>query len=300
LTLLTELAKLPVSAIIHQIERALLCELARGKPLAKYKKKRARQLKHDRFRDTTMLLADQLAERVAGRGRQILYGLIGVVVIAAAAYGIVRWRQRHNEAAEQAMGRAITIDRAQITTSPVAGSRDLSFTTEQERAQKAIDEFQKVAATYGEPYRSEANYFIATNLLVIDHARGISQLQSLAGGSGEVAVLAKFALAQAKEADGSYDEAATNYAEIAQLNSQTITPETANLRLAVVYKKQGKKKEAADLLFNIVDSARKAKDKDGKPLPESSASRDAAQELQKLDPARFAQLPPSPTLELAS
>jgi len=123
-------------------------------------------------------------------------------------------------------------------------------------------------------------------------------LQSLSQGSGEVAILAKFALAQAKEVDAGYDEAAALYGEIAKLNSPVITPETANLRLAEVYQKQGKKKEAADLLFTIVDNARKAKDKDGKPLPESSASREAAQELQKLDPARFAQLPPSPTLEL--
>ena len=53
--------------------------------MAKYKKKRARELKHDRFRDATMLLADKLADRVAGRGRLILYGLIGLVVIAAFA-----------------------------------------------------------------------------------------------------------------------------------------------------------------------------------------------------------------------
>jgi len=296
--MLRPLAKLPVSAIIHQIERTWPCELARGKPLAKYKKKRARQLKHDRFRDTTMLLADRLAERVAGRGRNILYGLVAVVVIAAGVYGIVRWRQRHTQEAEQAIGRAISIATAQISTTPVAGSRELTFTSEQDRAQRAIEEFQKVAAKYGEPYRSEANYFIATNLLVTDHAKGISELQSLGQGSGEVAVLAKFALAQAKEVDASYDEAAALYSEIAKLNSVAITAETANLRLAEIYKKQGKKQEAADLLFTIVDNARKAKDKDGKPLPESSASREAAHELQKIDPPRFAQLPPSPTLEL--
>ena len=74
-----------------------------------------------------------------------------------------------------------------------------------------------------------------------------------------------------------------------------VTPETANLRLAGVYDKQGKKKEAADLLFSIVDAARKAKDQDGKPVPESSASREAAQKLLKIDPARHAQLTPPPT-----
>jgi hypothetical protein len=267
--------------------------------LAKYKKKRARELKHDRFRDMTMLLADRLAERVAGKGRQILYGLMAVILVAAGIYGFVRWRQRHTQEAEQALGRAITISTAQVSDSPQPGSREVTFTNEQERAQRAIEEFQKVATKYGEPYRSEAKYFIATNLLVTDHARGLSELDSLSHGSGEVAVLAKFALAQAKEADGGYDEAAKLYREIAGLNSNTITPDTANLRLAAVYKKQGKKKEAADLLFSIVENARKARDKDNKPVPESSASREAAQELQKIDPARFAQLPPPPTADLS-
>ena len=78
------------------------------------------------------------------------------------------------------------------------------------------------------------------------------------------------------------------------MNSSVVTRETANLRLAAVYQKQGKKKEAADVLFNIVSQARQAKDKDGKPVPESSASREATQELLKLDPARHAQLPPAP------
>ena len=78
-------ATFAVSAIIHEFERTSPCILARGNPLAKYKKKRARELKHDKFRDTTMLLADRLAERAAGRGRQVPYVLLGIGVVAAAA-----------------------------------------------------------------------------------------------------------------------------------------------------------------------------------------------------------------------
>ena len=120
-------------------------------------------------------------------------------------------------------------------------------------------------------------------------------MQSLTQGSGEIAILAKFALAQAKEADGNLDEAARLYGEIAKLSAAIVTPETANLRLASVYDKQGKKKEAADLLFNVVEAARKARDKEGKPIPESAASREATQKLLKIDPARHAQLPPPPS-----
>jgi hypothetical protein len=263
--------------------------------LAKYKKKRARELKHDRFRDTTMLLADRLADRVAGRRKQILYGLIALVVIAIGVYAFVRWRHKHTEEAEAAMGRAIAVNGADIAPAPPPGSKDPVFSTQQERSERAIQEFEKIAAKYGEPYRTEARYFIATNELVTDRLKAESDLQALTQGSGEIAVLAKYALAQARESDGNLDEAARLYGEIAKLNSPVVTTDGANLRLAVVYEKQGKKKEAGDILFNMVDAARKARDKDGKPIPESSASREAAQELLKVDPARHAQLPPPPS-----
>ena len=263
--------------------------------MAKYKKKRARELKHDRFRDATMLLADRLADRVAGRRQQILYGLIAVVVIAIGIYAFVRWRHKHAEEAQAAMGRAIAINAADIAPAPPPGSKDPVFSSQQERAERAIHEFEKIAAKYGEPYRTEARYFIATNELVTDRLKAEKDLQDLTQGSGETAILARFALAQAKESDGNLAEAARLYNEIAQANSLVVTTNSANLRLAIVYSKQGKKKEAADILFNMVDASRKARDKDGKPVPESSASREAAQELSKIDPTRHAQLPPPPS-----
>ena len=263
--------------------------------MANYKKKRARELKHDRFRDATMLLADRLADRVAPRRQQILYGLIALVVIALGVYTIVRWRNKHAEEAQAAMGRAIAINAADIMPAPPPGSKDPVFSSQQERSERAIHEFQKIVAKYGEPYRTEAQYFIATNELVTNRLKAETDLQNLSQGSGDTAVLSKFALAQAKEADGNLAEAIRLYGEIAQANTVVVTPNTANLRLAAVYEKQGKKKEAADILFNIVDASRKARDKDGKPITESSASRQAAQQLLKVDPARHAQLPPPPS-----
>jgi tetratricopeptide (TPR) repeat protein len=193
------------------------------------------------------------------------------------------------------MGRAIAINAADIAPAPPPGSKDPVFSSQQERSERAIHEFEKIAAKYGEPYRTEARYFIATNELVTDRLKAEKDLQDLTQGSGETAILARFALAQAKESDGNLAEAARLYNEIAQANSLVVTTNSANLRLAIVYSKQGKKKEAADILFNMVDASRKARDKDGKPVPESSASREAAQELSKIDPTRHAQLPPPPS-----
>jgi hypothetical protein len=261
--------------------------------VAKYKKKRARELQHDRFRDTTMGFFDRLGDALEGKGRTILYGLGAVLLASILVITFVKWRNRKADEARQALGRAITIATADINETPVPGSNEPSFTTEYERSQRAIDEFEKVAAKYGDPYRAEARYFIASNRLLVDRAKGMSELAELSNsGVPEVAALSKFALAQAKESDGKLDEAAQLYSDLAKQNSAGVSGETANLRLAKVYNKMGKKKEASDVLFNIVDASRKAKDDKNQPAPISAAAREAASELQKLDPARYAQLPP--------
>jgi hypothetical protein len=269
--------------------------------LPKYKKKRARELQHDRFRDTAMRLMDRLGNALEGKGWSILYGIAGLILVGLIAGFWVRWSNRKSDEARRALGRAITIATAPVSTTPATDATSPKFANERDRAVRAIDEFEKVAAKYGDPYRAEARYFIATNQLYVDRTKGISGLIELSRSKNdEVAILSKFALAQAKEGDGNFDEAAQLYKEIAGQNSTIIPPAVANLRLALAFEKQGKKKEAADLLFTIVDTARKSKSADGTPMTPSGAVRDATQELQKLDPDRYAQLPPeAPSGELA-
>lgn len=261
--------------------------------MAKYKKKRARELQHDRFRDTTMSLLDRLGDKLEGKGRAILYGLVGLLLVVVMVAVYVQWSNRKHNEARRAMGRAITIATTRVSTTPSLDPNVPTFTSERERAQKAVDEFQKVAAKYGDPYRTEARYFIATNLLSLDRNKGITELTELSKSSNpDVAILSKFALAQAKEADGNYDEAAQYYRDIAAQKNEIVSPEVANLRLALVYDKQGKKKEAADLLFAIVDESRKAKDAEGLPQPQTAVAREASKELERIDSARYAQLTP--------
>ncbi len=269
--------------------------------MAKYKKKRARELQQDRFRDTAMSVMDRLGDKLEGKGKAIVYGIVGVIVVALLVGIWLRWSHKKSDEARRAMGRAITISAAPITPTASTDPSNPTFVSERDRAQRTIEEFQKVAVKYGDPYRSEAQYFIGTNQLLLDRNQGIATLSELTKNSNaEVATLAKFALGQAKEADGKLDEAAQIYRELASQTGTIITPETANLRLAIVYDKQGKKKEASDLLFNIIDGSRKAKDAEGNPLPESAASREASKQLQRIDSARYAQLnPESPSPDLS-
>lgn len=275
-------------------ERSPLDRLARKNEVAKYNKKRARELRHDKFRDTAGKIFDRAADKLEGQGKTIIYGLLGLVLLAVIVGVYLRWSSRQADEARRALGRAIAIATAPVATnSPAPGAPAPAYATEQDRAKQAVAEFEKVAAKYGDPYKTEARYFMGANLLAIDRERGISELMEVSKSSvTEAAILAKFAVAQARESDGKYDEAAKLYSELAALNSTVISPDTANVHLASAYEKLGRKPEAVELLFNIVEASRKAKDADGTPLPGSAAARAAEEKLQKLDADRFAKLTP--------
>ncbi|HEX8160972.1 MAG TPA: hypothetical protein VF538_03815 [Pyrinomonadaceae bacterium] len=275
--------------------------------MARHGKKHAREIKRDRFREETLGFFERVGDRLEGRGTTLLYGLAGLVVIGALAYALMSWRGGKANEAQQALGRAIEIAESPVasaqsptTAPPRPGAQ--TFTTSRERAQRAVEEFQKVADKYGDPYRSQANYFKAANLLEVDRAKGLGELEALTkNGDREVSAWAKFALAQAREGDAQYDAAAALYKDLASQSDNSVVPvETANLRLAAVLEKQGKKAEAADILFQLVKASREAKGKDGKPVAPSSAADDADQKLEQLDPARYAQLPPKPPRDLSS
>jgi lipopolysaccharide biosynthesis regulator YciM len=262
-------------------------------------KKRARELRHDAFRDRTMSAFDRVGGRFEGRGRTLLYVIAGLLALAVLGIAFNAWRNKHADEARRALGRAIEINEAQVTATPQPGARGPIFATDKERAQRAVEEFQKVEAKYGDPYKTLAHYFRAANLLTVDRASGLKELEALTrSDSSEVAARAKLALADARLDDGQLDAAAALYGELAQANTDAVPADTANLRLATVYEKQGKRQEAADILFRIVETARNAKDKDGKPAPQSAAAAAAADRLERLDPARYAKLPPEPPRDL--
>jgi tetratricopeptide (TPR) repeat protein len=265
----------------------------------KTRKQRELELKKDPVREKAVGFLENVGKKLEGKGRVILYGLAGLVVVVAAVMFLMNRSDKKSQEASNALGKAIEIAQAQVTSTPTPGSTELTFPNEKERAQKAIEAFDKVINSYGDPYRENARYLKANQLLILDRPKGLSELETLTKSSdAKIAILSKLALAQAKEADNQLDAAAAIYNELANSNNGIIPQDTAKVYLAGVLEKQGKKPEAVEILFNIVKAAREAKDTDGKPAEQSSAARDAADKLQKLDPVRFEQLPAEPPPDL--
>ena len=242
---------------------------------------------------------DRLAHRLEGRGRTILYLIGAALALAVGLFAYSWWSGRRADEARLALGKAIEVAEAPVVTgTPVPGQTGPTFPSERERAQKAVEEFQKVQKAYGSPYSELARYFAAVNLVTVERPKGLGELEAISkGGDAAVAARAKFALAQAREADGELDAAAALYQELQNDKDKPVSDNTLNLRLASVYEKQEKKDAAADILFRMVKDARERKGKDGKTVPASAAIRDAADKLQTLSPDRFAQLPPEPAAD---
>jgi predicted negative regulator of RcsB-dependent stress response len=273
------------------------CRLQQDLTVARTTKKRAKQLKHDKFRDTAMGAFDRLGDRLEGKGRTILYGGAGILAVLLLYFAYSWWSESRADKARLALGKAIEISEAPITTgTPDPTTTGPTFPSERERAQKAVEEFQKIHEQYGSPYSEIARFFAATNLLSVDRAKGISELEQLTrSGNEEVAARAKFSLAQVREADGQLDQAAALYQELLKSPEKHVAENTLNLRLATVLEKQEKKDAAVDILFRMVEESRKTQTgKDDKPATPSGVVRAATEKLQKLSPERYAQLPPEP------
>ncbi len=257
----------------------------------------------DDFQKSVGEKVEDFGRKFEGKGKNILYGVAALGVLAVVIGTFYVWNQRSNAQAKAALGSAIDTSQALVTDSPVPPTSTAKvFKTEKARAEAAIKEFDEVIKNHSGSYAEKAKYFKAVQLLKLDRAVGIKELEALVSINNEVGTMAKFALAQAKVDDGKLDEAVKLYQELAAAGNKVIASDTINFALAKIYEKQNKSKEAADLYFNIAKQASEAKDSDGKPVPLTQTAREAKEKLEELAPERAKQIKepetPPPALPL--
>jgi len=245
----------------------------------------------DQFQERVGTRVEEIGKRFEGQGRNVLYGVSALVVIAIIGGIFYLWSSRSYAAGQAALAKAIDTSQSPVSTTPApAGSTQKTFKSEKERADAAIAEFQAVAQKYSGSIGEKAKYFVAVNKLATDRAAGEDELRGLAGNNSPAGKLSKYALAQALASDGKYDDAVPLFQELAGMDDPVVAKDTVNFDLAQVYEKQGKKKEAADIYFNIAKTASEAKDQDGKPVPMTDTARQSKTKLDQLDPDRAKQI----------
>ena len=252
----------------------------------------------DQFQQRVGGKIEEVGKKVEGQGKNILYAIGALLVLAVIVWIIYSWTGRSNAAAQEALGKAIEVSQRRVTdTPPQAGSTEKTFKTEKERAEAAVAAFQGVAEKFGGDVGQKAKYFIAVNRMTIDRNAAIGELEELSKSSDEVGKLSKFALAQTRDADGKTDEAVALYQELAAMADPIVAKETINFELAKIYEKQGKKAEAVELLFGIVKAASEQKDPDGKPVSLTPTAQSAKEKLKELDPEKAKEIPePAPEM----
>jgi hypothetical protein len=249
----------------------------------------------DPFQAQVVPRIEKAGEKLEGKGKTILYGLGAIAVIALLIFLFMRWSRGTSAEAQAALGKAIATSQAQISetgTPPTSAGK--TYKTEKERAEAAIAEFQQVVDKFGGAAAEKARYFIAVNRLFVDRPAGIQELEGMTSASSDVAKLAKFALAQTRVEDNRLDEAAALYKELAGMDDAVVAKDTINFELAKIYEKQDKKKEAADLYYNIAKAASEAKDADGKPVRMTETATESKARLKDLDPERAKEIVDAP------
>lgn len=238
---------------------------------------------------------EDAGRKLEGQGRNILYGLAALVVLALVVWLIYTWSGRSSATAQAALGKAIEVSQTRVSDKPVpAGSTEKTFKTEKERAEAAVAAFQGVAEKFGGDVGQKAKYFAAVNRIGLDRPAAVAELETLAASGDEVGKMSKFALAQTKADDGKVDEAVTLYQELSGMPDPIVSKETINFELAKLYEKQGKKQEAVDLLFNLVKAASEVKDPDGKAVTLTPTAQSAKEKLKELDPEKAREIPEPP------
>ena len=246
----------------------------------------------DKFQTNVNRKIEDVSRNFEGKGKNVLYGIAAIAVLAALIGIFALWNRRSDATAQTALGKAIETSQAQVTDQPAPPpSTAKTFKTEKERAEASIAEFQAVADKFGGNVGDKAKYFIAVNRLSVDRAAGIAELDALSKSNNEVGKLSKFALAQAKAGDGKFDESVALYQELSAMSDPIVAKETINYNLAQMFEKQGKKQEAADLYFSIAKAAAEAKDLDGKAVPLNLTARGAKEKLTALNPEKAKELP---------
>jgi TolA-binding protein len=215
---------------------------------------------------------------VTGSSRQVIGGIVAIVVVLAAVLGYVSWRNRVEARAHTQLAQALAIEEARIGPPVAFGSQaptGLSFVSQREKSQAALTKYKEVADEFPSSeaglfarYRQAATYMALG--LPKNAAEAYQQVISQ-GGTGHYAQMAKAGLAEAQAQNGEYDPAIATLLDLSQRKDGSLPVDGVLLRLGRVYVEAGKTTEAEQTFNRLVQE-----------FPDSPFTADARRELDQL------------------
>lgn len=200
-----------------------------------------------------------------GRNTLIFGGVaLLLIIVLAVAYSLYQHRTAD---AQTAFGAAMQVYQTPV---PHAGQQIppgiKTFPDEKTRAVQANTLFTQVANNYGltEPGKLAA-YFAGITLAdsgkIPDAEDALKKVST--SWNGDVAALAKDALAQLYAGNGRSDDAVSLYQQLSKGHATSVPPALAQLQLADLYTAQGKPEQARELYAALKDHDKDSKGKPG-------------------------------------
>ena len=228
-----------------------------------------RQLKQDKFAETTKDIISSAVEHRAPLVRSVLVGAVMVLVVGGAWW---YWNYR-TQRANEAFAKAVETYNAPLLP-PGSNSTTNNFHTAPERARAAHAQFEEVAGHYGHTGPGQMARYLAglTAIDAGDVKGGEADLQQASNSSDkELAALAKLALANVYRGTNRSDEALRLYRELMDHPTASVSKPAVELELASLYAGTNQRAEASKVYDQILSSD-----------PQSAAAGVAQQRLQGL------------------
>lgn len=249
--------------------------------MPKHKKFKAKELKHDPFRDWYEKQAEWTRRHRTPIRKTLYAAAVAIIVIFAGILGYSYW----DRTAERRLAEAFDIFNAEVTETPAPTTRGRTYRTDQEKYRAALEAYKRVAEKWYYRFSDDgktAKYYEAVCQLHLNSPEGQASLERLAEGSSMTARLARLALAEHAITEGDAARAETLYRQLVGDAGPLPKPQL-QLGLARALEAQGKKPEAVALYVEIAKE--RSKEMEGS---------EAIARLANLDPAALDQVPSPP------
>lgn len=242
-----------------------------------------RSERHHLKENTLAVFAERATTVVTDRGRELLIGVLAVVLLAAAVAGYFWWRGRAEGRASTLLADAMTVLEAQVTppATPTPGQNAPTpppgtYTSERAKLEAALPKLTTVYTEHPSTDSAVAARYHAANALAAlgRRAEAQTQYQEVIDEGGIYASMARLGLANLLAGAAEHDRAIAIYKELSAEPGGNVPVDGVLMQLARTYEKAGRRSEAQQTFSRIVQE-----------YPDSLYAAEARRQLETLKPS---------------